>query len=568
MRHKIIECSSIYAIDFAEIIYNIVNEENEMDETEYILFINNVADTSSEYREFISRLALPTLKWDVDPQGQLRQVHIPIEKNNKGDFIKSVKKALNSYFDAELLKNRENHFYVLQEKLEKRLFKSGDNGVECYKELIKLMIELISGKTIDIVNFGDIREAGDKEKARSFLLKMRDYILELPPGNYQFLKGGKIEALDGNKWITLNAFNNKNDIELYGGDGKIYSFNQIYGSEGIRFRGPLESVFLCQYGILLDLPWYLEANMAVDAWEKSIGEEYISPISVSSVTRVSKKIRGKGMRLSPSGYSLVEYDSDNIVILLRMIYKEDNSIGLDDLDDWKSLVNNYPASHQKIAKSQTSVHGLCNILFEERFKELIENKLLKKISYKNYVTLGKNLVDVCASIKLLRLLSNKNSPYFKKNRILDSIYFEGSDEGSLHALYMDIAKIVNKTEELLQTFHYKTDYVIKCKRNLEDNQSFFKQNIHDNVSCGDQFYHTVSKIEGSIKMCLYAYYELATFISGVLLKANIFTAFCALGFEYKDCVKKILQKREYKKLYFEPIYVKGKTEDHDKGDFV
>lgn len=566
MKRKIVECSSLYAIDFAEVIYNLVDEE---DNIEYILFINDSADTKSEYREFISRLALPTLKWDIDPQGQLRQIHIPIEKSNKEKFIESVKSAIDSYSSPELLKNKENYFHILLEKLAERLFKCSDNGIECYKELIKLMIELISGKTIDILNFGDIRETGDKEKARNFLLKMKDCISELPPNNYQFLKGGKIEVFVENKWIAINAFSNKNGIELYGINKKIYSFNQLYDSERIRFRGPLESVFLCQYGILIDLPWYLEANISVDVWDKCIGEEYISPISVSSVTRASKKIKGKGMRLIPSGYSLIEYDSDNVVMLLRKIYKEDKSICLDDLDDWKFLVNNYPVSHQKIAKSQTSVHELCNMLLEERFKELTGNTFLGEISYKNYVTLGKNLVDVYVIIKFLRLLSNKKSPYFKKINLLNCIYFEESYDNSLCMFYKDIIKIVNKTEEFFGAFDYKIEYVIKCKKEIEDNQNIFLRNIKDNISHGDQFYHKVSKIERTIKSCLYTYYELATFISGVLLKANIFSAFCALGFEYKDCVKRILQQREHKKLYFEPIYVKGgKLEKHDKGDFI
>ena len=90
---KVIECSSIYAIDFAAVIYSIISGGDD----EYILYINDVADTKSEYRQFISRLALPTLDWKLDPQGQLRQVHIPIENLQKEEFIENVCKAFESY---------------------------------------------------------------------------------------------------------------------------------------------------------------------------------------------------------------------------------------------------------------------------------------------------------------------------------------------------------------------------------------------------------------------------------------------------------------------------------------
>ncbi|MDE7423564.1 MAG: hypothetical protein K2N51_07720, partial [Lachnospiraceae bacterium] len=134
---KVIECSSVYAIDFAAVIYSIISGGDD----EYILYINDVADTKSEYRQFISRLALPTLDWKLDPQGQLRQVHIPIENLQKEEFIENVCKAFESYIITEGINGKDNYFSIFKNKLYEKILKCNDGGVEAYKELIKLIIE-------------------------------------------------------------------------------------------------------------------------------------------------------------------------------------------------------------------------------------------------------------------------------------------------------------------------------------------------------------------------------------------------------------------------------------------
>lgn len=550
---KIIECSSIYAIDFAAVIYSIISSNDD----EYIIYINDVADTKSEYRKFISRLAIPTFDWKLDPQGQLRQVHIPIENLQKEEFIQNVCKAFESYCVAETVKEEDNYFRIFKRKLYERVSSCNDCGIDAYKELIKLIIELVTGKGIDIENFANIRMEGDYSHAKTFMQDIYNEILELPLGNYKFVKGGKIEKYIGNKWISINKFSKREKIYFYGNDEKIYTFEELISTKKIRFRGPLETIFLCQYGILIDLPWYLNADLSDNPDFKYVGEEYISPISVTSLKRASRKVNGEGKRLIPSGYSLIEYESDKVLRLLEKLYKEGKKVQSEDLKDWKNLINNYPVVFQKIAKSQTSVHEFCNILVDSRFKKNTNGLLVEKIIYKNYVTLGEKLVDTCVLMKLLRTISNHKSPYYCKIDYVNNFYLSADREVCLSELFLDILMIVNKCLDFFAFFQFKVKTAIECKFELKKNESVFTQSFssYENMFTDGGFYRVVSKIEGKLKRCLYTYYELAIFISGVLLKANIFAGYCLLGEEYNWCIENIFSQREIKKLYFKPIYI-------------
>lgn len=550
---KIIECSSIYAIDFAAVIYSIISSSND----EYIIYINDVAETKSEYREFISRLALPTFNWKIDPQGQLRQIHIPINDLKKKEFMEAVCNAFKSYSEKEELS--ENYFKILIQKLSEFVLDYDNYSIEAYKLLIEQIIELVTGKKIDIMNFANIRMEGDINNAKKFLKSVYNDILKLPQGNFKFLKGGKIEVYIEDKWIKISKFKKQENICFYAHDGTIYSFEEICSVKKIRFRGPLETIFLCEYGKLIDLPWYLDADLSDNFNYDYMGIEYISPISVSSFRRVSKVMKGDGKRLVPCGYSLIEYESDKVLGLLKKLYKEKSDIHWDDLKDWRMLINNYPVTFQKVAKSQTSVYEWCNTLLEYRFKEVTNGLVFEKLEYKNFVMLGVKLVDACVIMKLLRLVSNPKSPYYCNLGDIDNFYLDYEKKEGLNELYRDILMIIDRCLNFFENFQYRIECVIDCKKEVEKSAEIFENSL---VNCesifqNKEFSHVVSKIEGKIKKCLYTYYELAIFISGVLLKANIFTGYCVLGEDYANCIRKIIAQREIKYLYFTPIYIGG-----------
>ena len=85
-------------------------------------------------------------------------------------------------------------------------------------------------------------------------------------------------------------------------------------------------------------------------------------------------------------------------------------------------------------------------------------------------------------------------------------------------------------------------------------QDIQQNNIGSN---SEILYRFFSKLEKIVLKFIFAYYEIATFISGVLLKANIFTSFCFFGFGdgFTKSIKDIMEQRNVPKMYFNPIYL-------------
>ena len=539
---KIVECSSIYAIDYAAVIFSLLDDTC----SDYELFLNEMADVKSEFRQYISRLALPTLKYDVDPSGNLRQIHMPVENILPINFVQYVREAYHSFGGTEVDPLQANVFNILELEI-----KNGKlSGIfECYKRLIELIIESVGGVKVQIQLFGKIRSGEETDVCKSFLKKIILDIKELDDGKYKFVKGGRIEFREKEHWTSVKEFMKNGDTILFKSpDGALYNFLEISSSSSVRYRGPLETVLMSCRGQLIDLPWYLGGDIS-QVKKENYGIEYISPISTSAAQRTSRKIKGSGMRLVPCGYSLIEYNSQNIIRVLKNIYDDKNEISANDLESWKVIINNYPVTNQKLAKSQTSVHELCNVILNDRFKKIHE-EYNEKINYKNFVKLGDALVDICVLLKVLRVLNTKKSPFYKCKKWNNNFYIS---EGGfmLKTLALDICDILNKQIEFLDNFSYKKDYVIQCKKLLK-NQIDSISNEETFSSRHERFF---SDLEKKLRRCLYIYYEVTAFIVGVLLKANIFSAFCVLGEEYEKCVREIFNVRECKKLYFRPIYI-------------
>ena len=545
---KIVECSSIYAIDYAAVIFSMLDDPD----SDYELFLNEMADIKSEFRQYISRLALPTLKCNIDPNGNLRQVHMPIENILPLDFVKYVREAYYSFGNTDIDPLQADVLNILEFEIGGGKLKS---IFECYKRLIELIIESVGGVKDQIHLCGKIRNGDETDICKSFLQKILLDINELNDGRYKFVKGGRIEFKKKERWISVKQFTKKENSILFESlDGCLYDFPTINASSSVRYRGPLETVLMSCYGQLIDLPWYLGGDFLL-VEKGNYGIEYISPISTSSIKRTSKKIKGEGMRLVPCGYSLIEYNSENIIRVLKNIYDDKNDITEKDLESWKIIINNYPVTNQKLAKSQTSVHELCNMILNDRFKKFhtIDEG---KIDHKNFVKLGDELANICILLKVLRVLNTKKSPFYKCPKWNNNYYI--SESGfMLKTLILDICNILDKQIEFLDTFSYKKNDVLECKELLIEQ----KDSISDKEFFSPKYERFFSKLEKNLRQCLYIYYEVVAFIIGVLLKANIFSAFCVLGQEYEKCVREILNVRKYKKLYFKPIYIEEDYND-------
>ena len=406
---RIVECSSVYAIDYTAVLYSMISDKW----SNYEIYLNDIAETKSNHRRYISRLAIPTFNWEIAPDGSLRQIHVPIEELNLNEFLRNVRLAIASYgfLDDKELQNRMRLIGVIEDNIKAD---RDSDSIDYYIVLIEQLIELFTDKRICVHKFSKMRNYGNIKLSKELLQIIHKEILTLKDGKYKFSKGGTIEILHGHNCNKIKNITKNIGVSYFDEEKNEYNIEDLINGNIIRFRGPLESMFLCCLGTLIDLPWYLDANLSSEEHEGSLGIEFISPVSVDSKNRTSTFMGGNGQRLRPSGYSLIEYKSENLIKSLKHLYPfDDNNISFSDLWDWENLLNNYPISHQKIAKSQSKVHQYCEKLINTRYKNIESGGERMKINYTNYILLGVCLVDITATVKQFRLFFSSKSlrPY-------------------------------------------------------------------------------------------------------------------------------------------------------------
>ena len=540
---EIVECSSIYSIDLASILFSSIMYPDRR----ISVYINDEANISTEYRTYLHKLALPMFSWTVDPKGQIRQIHIPIENLNGCNFLNACIQAIDSYLKV-LGKSDfrdEIHLRRLIKKIEGEFF---TDSIEYYVELIRQILCILGVNNFSVKKYSDIKKNIIINNFDNFLFSISSQIKKLPDGNYKFHKGGSIEMRMEQDVFTIKRMSNyEGDINFIDSKNNRFSKNDLNKNE-IFFKGPLETYLLAEEGMLLHLPWYGQASYSNEINENTKGIEYISPVTVSSLKRVSPAFSGRGNRLSPSGYSLIEYEHENVLKILQNVYPENKSIKFSDLDDWKYMINNYPACLQKAAKSQNRTGEFVRGHFIDEYKKILNNSFFEEFRRKNYLNLGINAIVMSCGLRILREYFQKKSPYYLNQQHLMKFMNMDKYEGKI---------IVNLCDDLFKNLTIFIEYFYADKKlnlnKLKDKFYVLTRQLSEE-ECFDNIVKLLSGLEQIIIKLTGFYYEIALFISCVMLKANIFSIFVVLGYEYEECIKKILQQREEKILYFSPEY--------------
>lgn len=539
------ECSSVYAIDFAAIAFcDIIDNGGEK---EYCLFINDSADVTSSYRKYISRLAIPTLNWERDPQGQLRQIHKPIEDiKSQDEFYNTISCVAKTVCQNEIWYN------TFIDELKTFVFRMEKfNSLDAYIGFIELLLSKATGKQFRINKFGKYRANLSVKDRKEFFELLIQSVIEKGIGKYSFSKGGYILIHTNENEHKIKEIQiTNNDLLFIDDSGERWLSQQLIDSEYFSLRGPLEIVFLCSKGFLVDLPWY--SNAYFDK-KKNWGIEYISPISVSDINRVSCLAGGNGYRLNPSAYSLIDYQSEKVLNVIRNIYPQNeiDTIKWEDLADWELLINNYPICNQKIAKSQASVKAYFDTLISGKLRSLnSDNSTMRR----NYPLLGFNLTNLCYLFKLLREFFHYKSPYYACQNHIENI-IKISDRLTIQAIMDYLTSLLSETVCFLKYFDGNLEICTELQHFIEKNKFIFSFNIYDQANY-EQLYSAISRIEILLRRIIVQYYEIAAFICGALLKANLFTALCVLGDSYSELVNDIYRRREVKKLSFIPTVLK------------
>lgn len=226
--------------------------------------------------------------------------------------------------------------------LREALNSSGERGVSRAAAATSRMIRHIIGCTTNVRVSGGYLSAWSRTRfgqraARSAIARI---ISRYPDLRLEFRDGGYISV--GNDGSKLRHFNRQTLDDILGPE-----------AEPIRFRGPLELAFQNELGILPHLPWYCR-EVNADSTGDVVVDEAISPITVATGKRTSRNAAGAGHRLTPSGYSLLDYEQVTIAEFRKQAARLDD-LSMNALDDWRHLADNFTTTRQKGLKYQGGV---------------------------------------------------------------------------------------------------------------------------------------------------------------------------------------------------------------------
>jgi hypothetical protein len=333
-----------------------------------------------------------------------------------------------------------------------------------------------------------------------------------------------------------------------------------------RFGGPLELMQLQEFGTIVDLPWYAEANLWFRRPSKYSGVEFVSPIVTSSLNRVCTASGGGGYRLFPLGYSLIEFDSPVVTALIRSKLKIP-PFSSQDLVDWRLFIYRFPRSSQRLTKHQQSARAYRNLRETDSRRritsgDIASTRILEwQIAKTSPLLFGQYLTELTSIISLLKEWTSPACPNSAPIAILEflrrSNWVDESDMLIPAALISTFNEAVNVTRKWLESHgwsfshedwtHVKeaTDVLITHARRSLSGASLDK----DSSLAG---FGLATRV---LRELVDLYYSFVGFCAGAVFKAHVLFPYLLLGAdEYRSEINRLLTSRgEESHLYFEPV---------------
>lgn len=592
----VIEGSSIFNIDYAAGVFSGVLHPDQA----VRLFLNEKPTLSEnpKHRKFISRLSLPLFKWiyatnnDINSNDNVWHLeYIPSEEFTKENakeklseiemiLLQLLKKGNCTGFSDGIIKRFER-LRDISENI--KISNNRPFHIALYAEIIKTIFDEVLNKkhTIEFIGGFTKLDTSPNNKYHYLLNNLYRLIKNKNGERLKFIKGGYLEIKRNRVWsksfkTDIVSLINKNLHFKSSTDPKVdipIKIHDITNAKKSKYsfscRGPIQMLLLEQFGQLSHLPWYGEAE--IDDANPSC-YEFISPISVSDKSRVSTRFGGAGNRLEPAGYSLLDYESEEVLCLIRGIC-DDQLINFGSLSDWTDLANNYPITHEKLAEHQREVKTYVKFRTDFAQKQLrsgglvSNHNLFKNVKEISFAEFGLMIIEYSLWLRHLRtILSPDNNIHLKETeiRILQSNNWIG-DDGSLNIkpLINNINFIFTKTGDKLVQLGFEERKWEALKANFDILSEGINTTSHFPITKGDliQFkkYNHIGQLAPALELILEYYYSFASFAVSTLFKANIFTCYILFGPEkYNQLIGKIFEKRGRKKqINYKPIFLKS-----------
>lgn len=161
----------------------------------------------------------------------------------------------------------------------------------------------------------------------------------------------KCKDKDGNEALLTR---NRQEIIICGKKEKIIH---------LRYKGVSINLHLCEIGLLPHAPWYCSITQDLKLEETVECIEVISPIANVDTYRVSLQCNGKGVRLSPSAYTLLDYKHEKVLRYIELMIQSEVD-NFEDFYDWVRLINNFPVATQKPSKNSRQVRKYVNAFIQ------------------------------------------------------------------------------------------------------------------------------------------------------------------------------------------------------------
>lgn len=317
----------------------------------------------------------------------------------------------------------------------------------------------------------------------------------------------------------------ENSVFVDGGEVDVVS---------IKFEGMAINNYLLEIANLVHLGWYSLIPEHSQKNEKGTILELVSPISNVEQRRVSRYFGGGGIRLSPSGYTLLDYHHPAVMDLIGVLLGE----AIDDplrLLDWVNLSENMPIAREKGTKNSRQIRTYVNKTLTEEW--MVDREFPKIVPEAIGVfELGVAMRQLMRELNQLRrfIVIGQKADWIDIS-LSGAVSVDEKQEaldlyGLVHTTEKILSRSTNWRREMCESFleqqvlneftAYNSEYL--SKMNYEEHSQSWVSFNHPNLRL------LISRYERFIRLELFEYYSLVYCLLNTLLKAtplNILIAF-------------------------------------------
>ena len=410
----IVNVSSLYPIDLTAALARLVSEKR----ADLLVAINDGARVKgkAEHRVHIARQAIATCQWDYGTDGTWRLKHEPMENDDgdrtiealatlTGDIEHSV--GTHSATLAGEVRNRAN-------QVVDAIVSNTDTPPKAWigstAAIVRHVFASCGYPNVTTCRYSDIFE---DLRARGVVAQFLARLIQESSSarrRISFLRGGYIEINDNGRLRRFRELESilsaSTELLLLSDDGGTVqlSIHEAIEDPLLRIGGPLELGLLAVSFEFVDFPWFTYGSIV----GTSDHREYISPPIVVQDSRAGSRWGG-GERLSPAGYSLLDFGNEPGVRALIAGLLGSELPDVESLSTWAELLERIPPARQKAAKSQSIAHALRHELESEATSILWQGSLRSNIAWtagrRSPFTLSSEAISILAIMHCLRRAS-------------------------------------------------------------------------------------------------------------------------------------------------------------------